>query len=105
MVKEVEDEDTKAAMKLAQHGREREIPEPRLERVKMMLEKGVGYSTTTARRGPASGDEEEGRRRSVEGRAVAFTNRINALSLGISRLKAFKERQDEVFKVLGGIGA
>ncbi|KAJ7905739.1 hypothetical protein B0H14DRAFT_3420895 [Mycena olivaceomarginata] len=44
-------------------------------------------------------------RRSVEGRAVSFTNRVNALSLGMTKLRAFRERQDDVFKVLAGIGA
>jgi hypothetical protein len=101
LVKEVEEEDTQVAMKLAQRGRD--IPEPRMERVKTMLERGVGYSTSNTLNKRRGEEEEEARRRSVEGRAVTFTNRINALSLAISRLKAFRERQDEVFKVLGGL--
>jgi hypothetical protein len=60
-----------------------------------MLEEGVGHDV---------GQGSEGRR-SVEGRAVAFTNRVNALALGLTRLKAFKERQRDVFKVLAGIGS
>ncbi|THH17908.1 hypothetical protein EW146_g2999 [Bondarzewia mesenterica] len=93
--KEVEDEDTAEAMKLAQRGDD--IPPPRIERVREMLEKGVGYE---GRRG-----EESHRRSSLEGRAVAFTNRINALALGMTKLRAFRERQDDVFKVLAGIGS
>ncbi|KAF9457963.1 hypothetical protein BDZ94DRAFT_1227077 [Collybia nuda] len=93
--KEVEDEDNKTAMDCAQRGED--IPPSRMDRVRLMLEEGVGYAQ--GRR-----DAEEGRR-SVEGRAVAFTNRINALSLGMTRLKAFRERQEDVFKVLAGIGS
>jgi len=43
-------------------------------------------------------------RRSTEGRAVAFANRVNALALAMTRLPQFKERQDEVFRVLAGVG-
>ena len=93
LVKEVEEEDTVEAMKLAQAGED--IPEPRMDRVKKMLEVGVGHDIHS---------EGEGRR-SVEGRAVAFTNRVNALALGMTRLKAFRERQKDVFQVLAGIGA
>ncbi|KAG6852870.1 hypothetical protein C0991_008450 [Blastosporella zonata] len=92
--KDMEDADNEVAMKHAQRGED--IPPSKMERVKKMLEQGVGYAE--GRR------EAEERRRSVEGRAVAFTNRINALSLGMTRLRAFRERQDEVFKVLAGIG-
>jgi len=66
-----------------------------MDRVKAMLEEGVGHDIAQGSQG----------RRSVEGRAVAFTNRVNALALGMTRLKAFKERQKDVFKVLGGIGS
>ncbi|KAI0313853.1 hypothetical protein OF83DRAFT_1086047 [Amylostereum chailletii] len=90
---EIEDQDTEEAMKHAERGED--IPAPRLERVRMMLEKGAGHE---GRR-----DEERAGRASVEGRAVAFANRINALALGMTRLRAFRERQDEVFKVLSGV--
>ena len=63
----------------------------------MILEEGVGYERGLQ-------DARDGRR-SVEGRAVAFSNRVNALSLGMTKLRAFKERQGDVFKVLGGIGS
>jgi hypothetical protein len=33
-----------------------------------------------------------------------FANRINKLALGLTILRAFKERQAEVFKVLSGVG-
>ncbi|KAK7020433.1 hypothetical protein R3P38DRAFT_2969433 [Favolaschia claudopus] len=92
--KELQDEDDDVAMKCAARGKE--IPPTRMDRIRLMLEQGVGYAQ--GRR-----DIEEGRR-SVEGRAVAFTNRVNALSLGMTRLKAFRERQEDVFKVLSGIG-
>nr|GAT60024.1 predicted protein [Mycena chlorophos] len=92
----LEEEDNATAMKCAQRGKP--IPPTRMDRVRMMLELGVGSS-----RPPGASVEEEGRR-SVEGRAVSFTNRINALSLGMTRLKAFRERQQDVFTVLAGIG-
>ncbi|KAF8224523.1 hypothetical protein L208DRAFT_1425786 [Tricholoma matsutake] len=93
--KAIEAEDNKTAMKHAERGED--IPPSRMDRVQMMLEEGVGYA-----RGRM--EEEEGRR-SVEGRAVAFTNRINGLSLGMTRLRAFKERQEDVFRVLACIGS
>ncbi|KAJ6497063.1 hypothetical protein C8R47DRAFT_1113697 [Mycena vitilis] len=93
--RELQEEDDLTAMQCVQHGKP--IPATRMDRVRLMLEQGVGYAQ--GRR-----DNEEGRR-SVEGRAVSFTNRINALSLGMTRLKAFRERQADVFKVLSGIGA
>lgn len=92
--REIEDEDNEVAMRLAEQ--DKDIPLSRLDRVKMMLEEGVGYERGLQ-------DARSGRR-SVEGRAVAFANRINALSLGMTRLRAFRERQEDVFKVLAGIG-
>ena len=94
MAAQMEGKDTETAIELAQRGEE--IPISRLDRVKLLLEEGIGSERDLreARQG----------RRSVEGRAVAFTNRINALSLGMTRLKAFRERQEAVFKVLAGIG-
>ncbi|KAL4062938.1 hypothetical protein V8B97DRAFT_2089912 [Scleroderma yunnanense] len=75
-----------------------EPPEPRLNRVRKMLEGGVGYDRS-------QGEDDSDRRRSVEGRAVVFTNRVNALGLGILQIKTFRERQAEVFNILGGIGS
>lgn len=93
--KAIEEEDNQTAMALAQHGKD--IPLSRLDRVKMMLEEGIGYEQGL--------QEAQNGRRSVEGRAVAFANRVNSLSLGMTRLKAFRERQNEVFKVLAGVGS
>ncbi|KAJ3931084.1 MAG: hypothetical protein NXY57DRAFT_1009089 [Lentinula lateritia] len=92
---EIQEADDARAMKYASQGKG--IPTPRMERVQQMLVEGIGCSTQ--HRG-----EEEGRR-SVEGKAVAFANRINGLSLALTHLKAFKDRQDQVFKVLAGIGS
>jgi hypothetical protein len=93
LAKEVDEEDMEEAMRLAQEGKD--IPPPRMERMRKMLEEGIGHD---------AGDESQGRR-SVEGRAVAFTNRVNALALALTRLPQFKERQESVFKVLAGIGS
>ncbi|KAJ3913736.1 hypothetical protein F5877DRAFT_51806 [Lentinula edodes] len=92
---EIQEADDVRAMKYASQGKC--IPTPRMERVQQMLVEGIGCSTQHS-------DGEEGRR-SVEGKAVAFANRINGLSLALTHLKAFKDRQDQVFKVLAGIGA
>ena len=67
----------------------------RMERAKRMLECGVGVER---------GDGEDPRA-SVEGRAVEFANRVNGLALSLTKLKAFRDRQDLVFKVLAGIGS
>lgn len=93
--KQIEEEDNQSAIELAQQGQE--IPVSRLDRVKFLLEEGIGSERDLrdARRG----------RRSVEGRSVAFTNRINALSLSMTRLKPFRERQEAIFEILAGIGS
>ena len=84
----IEEEDTMEAIRLVQEDREGEVAVPRLER-------GAGYDVD----GGGNGGHQ-----SMEGRAVAFANRMNALALAMMRLPQFKERQDEVFKVLAGVG-
>jgi len=98
--KSMDEEDNQYAMKLAQQGRSDQIPLSRLDRVRLMWEKGVGYEN-------GNHDDDGGGegRRSVEGRAVAFANKVNALGLALTKLKAFRERQEYVFTVLGGIGS
>ncbi|KDQ51445.1 hypothetical protein JAAARDRAFT_199092 [Jaapia argillacea MUCL 33604] len=91
-VRQMEEEDSETVVHLLSVGAT-EIPTPRLDRIRWMLEKGVGSSHQSG-----SGRE------SPEGRTVAFVNRVNALALGLTRLKAFRERQGEVFKVLAGVG-
>ena len=95
--KSMDDEDNQHAMILAQQGRSDDIPLSRLDRVRLLWEKGVGYEHEH--------DDDDTGRRSVEGRAVAFANKVNALGLALTKLKPFKERQEYVFKVLGGIGS
>ncbi|PPR01265.1 hypothetical protein CVT24_006028 [Panaeolus cyanescens] len=98
--KSMEEEDNEDAIKAIQTGQD--VPEQtRLERVKLVLEGGIGYEFDELSRV----NTERQRRRSVEGRAVAFANRVNALSLGMTRLRAFRERQDQVFKVLAGVSS
>ena len=91
----IEEEDTMEAVRLVQEGCN-EVPVPRLERARLLLERGAGYDV--GERGGSCG------RRSAEGRAVAFANRVNALALAMTRLPQFRERQDDVFKVLAGVG-
>ncbi|VDB83987.1 unnamed protein product [Peniophora sp. CBMAI 1063] len=89
---EMEEQDTEEAMRRAAAGED--IPPPRLERVKTMLEHGVAYE----RQGAVG-------RESPEGRAVAFANRINALAIRMTELPAFRQRQNEVFNVLKGVAS
>ncbi|PCH39339.1 hypothetical protein WOLCODRAFT_158902 [Wolfiporia cocos MD-104 SS10] len=109
---EMEEEDSLATVHALEH--DQEPPSPRLERVRDIIEGGVGHmfhSHGTRSRGSSAAHSEgrptEHRRRtgSTENRAVAFANRINALALGMIQLRAFKERQDTVFKVLAGVGS
>ncbi|KAH9957118.1 hypothetical protein BC827DRAFT_1138459 [Russula dissimulans] len=90
----IEEEDTMEAVRLVQEGCD-DVPVPRLERARLLLERGAGYDIDE--RGSCG-------RRSAEGRAVAFANRVNALALAMTRLPQFRERQDDVFKVLAGVG-
>ena len=73
----IEEEDTEAAIAFVQQGRG--VTVPRLERAQMLLEHGAGYDVR-------EGDRERnmGGRRSADGRAVAFVNRVNALALGMT---------------------
>ncbi|KAG2060750.1 hypothetical protein BDR06DRAFT_925692 [Suillus hirtellus] len=90
----MQDEDNEATIKAIERGNE-DIPEPRFERVQAIITNGVRVS------GVIADDRCRTRKRSVEGRAVAFANRVNALGLSISRIKAFRDREKEVFDVLG----
>ncbi|KAF9259397.1 hypothetical protein L218DRAFT_666775 [Marasmius fiardii PR-910] len=96
--KELEEEDLQTALEHAQRsGGTGELPPTKMDRVRWMLEHGVGNERRRV--------EEEAGRGSLAGRAVSFANRINGLSLSLTTLKAFRERQDQVFKVLAGIGS
>jgi hypothetical protein len=88
-----EEEDSLVAAEALSHGKE--PPVPRAERVRAILELGAGMVETA--------NAHNDRRRSPEGRALALANRINGLALTMMNLKPFKERQEEVFKVLVGV--
>jgi hypothetical protein len=89
-------EDDRIAMDLASRGHD--IPQGKLDRTKQVLLGGVGSERRSI-------DDTEGRRASLEGVAVTFANRISALSLGMTRLRAFRERQNEIFQVLSGVNS
>lgn len=98
-----DEEDTERAMHLIERGQDRKVGTPRMERVRRVLELGVGYEDARreARRSMSSDSEGESEgRRSLEGRAVQFANRINSLALRMTMLPEFRQRQDTVFKVL-----
>ena len=84
----IEEEYTEAAIALVQQGRV--MPVPRLERAQMLLEHGAGYDVREGER-----ERDVGGRRSAEGRAVTFANRVNALALGKTQLPQFREQQVE----------
>jgi len=96
-VEACEAEDNADAIEILSRGGE--PPESRVERTKKVLENGVGYNRQQRV------EERGSSRRSVQGRAVSLANRINALALGMTRLKAFRDRQSDVFSVLAGLGA
>ncbi|KAH9170071.1 hypothetical protein EDB89DRAFT_2114921 [Lactarius sanguifluus] len=89
----IEEEDTAAAIALAQEGRT--VPVPRIERARVILERRAGYDI------PEREERDSGGGRSAEGRAVAFANRVNVLALSMTRLPQFRERQ--VFRVLAAV--
>ncbi|KAG8968150.1 hypothetical protein FRC03_008503 [Tulasnella sp. 419] len=111
-VKEMATEDDDKAMEILTEDSEAVLPEPRIDHVKRMLERGIGRendeltdsapevgggrSTTARRRSTRS------RSRSTDGSAVRLSNRINTLALNMMKLEAFRERQHDVFKVLAG---
>lgn len=98
-VKDCEAEDDAEAINIVSKGGV--PPEPRMERTKKVLENGVGYYSRRAR----SRADTNANRRSVRGRAVTLANRINALALGTTKLKAFRDREKDVFSVLAGLGS
>lgn len=100
---ECEEEDSLACVQALSEGRD--APVPRMDRAKEMMIGGVGWEhDVNHEREPGAGSDPRSRRTSFEGRATAFANRVNALALGMTRLSAFRERQDAVFKVLIGVG-
>lgn len=99
-VKQCEDEDDADAVEIISKGGV--PPEARMERTKKVLELGVGYDRRQ-REGEDGGGNPN--RRSIRGRALTLANRINALALGTTRLKAFRDRQNDVFSVLAGLGS
>lgn len=84
------EEDDEDAMRLAAEGSD--IPEPRMDRVRKILEGGVGHNARQA----------EGRV-SVEGRALHLATRINMLALKLTDLAAFRSYAREVFQVLSAL--
>ena len=95
--KKMSEKDTRAAIEAAQRGDEPTVP--RMERLTRMLQEGVGCD-----RCPNANDGDQlVRSHSVEGRTVTFSNRINALALNISKVKTFRERQNEVFEILSAV--
>jgi hypothetical protein len=88
--RELSEDDDLAAVEAVEAGRD--VPEEtRMERARGVLLEGVGR------------EEARGGRRSTEGRAVTFANRVGRLAVKMMEVKEFRERQDGVFRVLAGI--
>ncbi|EJD07154.1 uncharacterized protein FOMMEDRAFT_138800 [Fomitiporia mediterranea MF3/22] len=115
-VRAAEEEDTVVALEALTNDSSAVLLTPRMDRVRRMLERGIGSEHRRHRSsGPATTTDEESddddardseqerRRRSVEGRAIALANRINSLALGMSKLRAFRDRQNEIFKILASV--
>ena len=116
VVRETEEEDNMNAIQALQDSPNGNItlPTPRMERVRRIIERGIGSMNRRHARDDQSEDDEdddddsthvEDGRRSVEGRAIALANRINSLALGMTKLKAFRDRQNDVFKILSGVSS
>lgn len=111
MARDVVEDDTMIVVKALSEGKD--APAPRMDRVREVIRGGVGWayddnnSEHVGRNGSSDTGSRESRRRttSTENRAVAFANRINALALSMTKLRAFRERQDIVFKVLAGVSS
>ena len=95
--KRIEGEDAESVIALAQ--RRCTVPVPRPERARMLLERGAWYDMREGER-----EWDMSGRRTAEGRAIAFANRVNAFVLGMTRVPQFKERHAEVFRVLVAVG-
>lgn len=116
-MQELSEEDDKRAMHLAERGMD--IPEPRIDRLKRTLQTGVADQreeerasrrNTRRERGRSghgredNSSDSEGGRQSPSSTTVRFANRINELALRMTALPAFRERQQEVFSILQGVG-
>ena len=114
-VREAEEEDTAVVLEALSLDTGATLPTPRMERVRRMLEPGIGAehrrrhspepatSTDDEDNDEKDTTDEESRRQSVEGRTIVLANPINALALGMMKLRAFRDRQNEIFKVLAGV--
>ena len=110
MARDVVEDDTMIVVKALSEGKA--APAPRMDRVREVIRGGVGWAydddhEREGHNGTTNGANRDSRRRttSTENRAVAFANRINALALSMTKLRAFRERQDTVFKVLAGVSS
>lgn len=84
-----EEDDERA---IAYVARGRPLPEPRVGRVRRLLERGVGYVGADGRvRGAGSGQGGTGRSRE-------FSNKINQLALDMMKLPAFQEQMLQILK-------
>lgn len=103
----IEDADTEELVKRLSESSKEEAWEPRLDRVRKILIGGLSnngdYDTGNATSRVCGEEGGRIRRKSVQNSTLAFANRINALSLGMTSLRGFKERQSEVFTVLMGV--
>lgn len=98
-VREIAEEDDQHAMELIAEGKDDELARSvtRIERLKIMLERGAGAEEAV------SPDGENRGRVSPNGTTIQLANRINALAIGLTGLAAFRERQNEVFSILAGV--
>ena len=94
-VRKISEEDDEHAMQLLAEGRDEELAASvtRMDRLKRMLERGVGAEEA---------ESPNGRTMSLKGTTIQLANKINALALRMTQLPAFRERQTDIFKIVSG---
>ena len=85
-----EEDDERA---IAYVARGRSLPEPRVGRVRRLLERGVGYVGADGRVRGAGRSGQGG-----TGRSREFSNKINQLALDMMKLAAFQESMLRILK-------
>ncbi|KZT60537.1 hypothetical protein CALCODRAFT_411650, partial [Calocera cornea HHB12733] len=93
-----EEDDARAVRYLAQ---DRALPTPRLDRLRKQLLEGAGAGLAGDGAGSTDADA-DARAHTPSGTVTALANRINVVALQWVRLRAFRDRQGEVFDVLSG---
>lgn len=104
-MRDVSEEDDAYAMELLAQGKDEELERhvTRMERLKLMLERGVGVEEAQSPVGANGNDDVHRGRSSPSGTTIQLANKVNGLALGLMSIPAFRERQGDVFRILAGV--